>query len=136
MRHWLKHNGERPGNLRDPEAWETTPKQSAFKAYEPGYLHMDPKYLARMADESRRYLFHAMTGRRAGFSCAFIRQKPRPAPGSSCAICTAPAAAHPHHSHGQRRGIRGSPVRPAQAGRHGHKFDTLCATLEIEHRLT
>ena len=33
----------------------------AFKAYEPGYLHVDVKYLPQMADEtSRRYLFVAI----------------------------------------------------------------------------
>ena len=30
------------------------PKHSAFKAYEPGYIHIDLKYLPQMADESRR----------------------------------------------------------------------------------
>ena len=39
------------------------PKEThkAFKAYEPGYLHMDVKYLPQMADETRRrYLFVAI----------------------------------------------------------------------------
>ena len=33
----------------------------AFKSYEPGYVHMDVKYLPQMQDESsRRYLFVAI----------------------------------------------------------------------------
>lgn len=49
------------GNLRDLKAKAPTPKHSAFKAYEPGYIHIDMKYLPQMADErSRRYLFVAI----------------------------------------------------------------------------
>jgi transposase-like protein len=49
------------GNLRDLKAKAPTPKHSAFKAYEPGYIHIDVKYLPKMADEaSRRYLFVAI----------------------------------------------------------------------------
>lgn len=37
------------------------PRHKAFKAYEPGYLYVDVKYLPQMADESsRRYLFVAI----------------------------------------------------------------------------
>ena len=49
------------GNLRGLQAKEARPKHSAFKAYEPGYIHIDVKYLPQMADESRRrYLFVAI----------------------------------------------------------------------------
>jgi hypothetical protein len=49
------------GNLRDLQAKDPRPKHKAFKAYEPGYLHVDVKYLPQMADEtSRRYLFVAI----------------------------------------------------------------------------
>ena len=49
------------GNLRDLKAKAPKPKHSAFKAYEPGYMHVDVKYLPQMADESRRrYLFVAI----------------------------------------------------------------------------
>jgi hypothetical protein len=49
------------GNLRDLQAREARPKHSGFKAYEPGYIHIDVKYLPQMADESsRRYLFVAI----------------------------------------------------------------------------
>lgn len=37
------------------------PAHGAFKAYEPGYLHVDVKYLPQMADEERRrHLFVAI----------------------------------------------------------------------------
>ena len=49
------------GNLRDLKAEVPRPKHSAFKAYEPGYIHIDVKYLPQMADETaRRYLFVAI----------------------------------------------------------------------------
>ena len=49
------------GNLRDMKAKAPRPKHSAFKACEPGYLHIDVKYLPQMADENRRrYLFVAI----------------------------------------------------------------------------
>jgi len=42
------------GNLRALTAREPRPKHAAFKAYEPGYLHVDVKYLPQMADETSR----------------------------------------------------------------------------------
>jgi len=49
------------GNLHDLKAKEARPKHSGFKAYEPGYIHIDVKYLPQMADQtSRRYLFVAI----------------------------------------------------------------------------
>ena len=49
------------GNLRDLQVKQARPKHSAFKAYEPGYIHIDVKSLPQMADEtSRRYLFVAI----------------------------------------------------------------------------
>ena len=48
-------------NLRDLKAKVARPGYSGFKAYEPGYLHIDVKYLPQMADQtSRRYLFVAI----------------------------------------------------------------------------
>ena len=45
------------GNLCDLQAQTPRPKHKAFKAfkaYEPGYLHVDVRYLPQMADESSR----------------------------------------------------------------------------------
>ena len=49
------------GNLRNMRAKSARSKHKAFKAYEPGFLHVDVKYLPQMADEtSRCYLFVAI----------------------------------------------------------------------------
>ncbi len=49
------------GNLRDLQAKDPRPKHKAFKAYEPGYLVVDVKYLPQMAaDSSRQSLFVAI----------------------------------------------------------------------------
>ena len=92
------------GNLRDLQAKDPRPKHKAFKAYEPGYLHVDVKYLPQMADESsRRYLFVAIDplpgrractprgGRPAGFSSASSRPRPPRTPAASCATWGGPA---------------------------------------------
>ena len=38
-------------NLRDLKAKEARPKRSGFKAYEPGYIHIDVKYLPHLLGE-------------------------------------------------------------------------------------
>ena len=49
------------GNLRELKPKAAKPTHKPFKAYEPGYLHIDVKYLPQMADEERRrYLFVAI----------------------------------------------------------------------------
>jgi len=42
------------GNLRDLKPKALRPAHKPSKAYEPGYLHVDVKYLPQMADEERR----------------------------------------------------------------------------------
>ena len=51
------------GNLRDLQARAARPKQGGFKAYEPGYLHIDVRYLPQMADEDRRRSLFVTIGR-------------------------------------------------------------------------
>lgn len=41
------------GNLRDLKAKAQRPKHSGFKAYEPGYLQVDVKYLPHLLGECR-----------------------------------------------------------------------------------
>ncbi|MFT6105518.1 MAG: hypothetical protein ACJA1E_001952 [Paracoccaceae bacterium] len=41
------------GNLRDLKAKDARPEHSGFKAYEPGYIHIDVKYLPHLLGESR-----------------------------------------------------------------------------------
>ena len=38
------------GNLRDLKAKDARPKHSGFKAYEPGYIHINVKYLPQMEE--------------------------------------------------------------------------------------
>ncbi len=92
------------GNLQALKPKEPKPAHGTFKAYEPGYLHIDIKYLPQMADEDRRVraAYAAAlrprsaltsswpsTGRRAGSSCASTRRRPRPMRGGSCATWSA-----------------------------------------------
>ncbi len=39
-------------SLRDLQGCDHWPQHKAFRAYEPGYLHVDVKYLPQMADET------------------------------------------------------------------------------------
>lgn len=49
------------GSLRDLEPTPSRPVYKPFKAYDPGYFHVDVKYLPQMPDETaRRYLFVAI----------------------------------------------------------------------------
>ena len=49
------------GNLNELKPQAPAQSHKAFKSYEPGYVHMDVKYLPQMKDESsRRYLFVAI----------------------------------------------------------------------------
>lgn len=49
------------GNLHALKPAEPAQAHKAFKSYEPGYLHVDVKYLPQMQDETkRRYLFVAI----------------------------------------------------------------------------
>ena len=71
-----------------------TPSEShkAFKSYEPGFVHMDVKYLPQMQDETkRRYLFVAID---RATRWVFVQPKPNKTAASAQAIlrrCTRPA---------------------------------------------
>lgn len=127
------------GNLRDLRAKEQKPKHSAFKAYQPGYLHIDVKYLPQMADESsRRYLFVAIDratrwvfirvfkAKTAANARRFLRDLKRACPLRIRTILTDNGKEFTGRLFGLRkRGATGQ-----------HEFDRLCAALDIEHRLT
>jgi len=126
------------GNLRDLQAKDPRPKHKAFKAYEPGYLHVDVKYLPQMADESsRRYLFVAIDratrwvfiriykSKTAANARRFLRDLERACPLRIRTILT---------DNGKEFTDRLFGLRKREAtGR--HEFDRLCADLGIEHRL-
>ena len=89
------------GNLRELKPKEAKPTHSSFKAYEPGYLHIDIKYLPHPLGT---LLHNALpgsgwpmrtggvtslspsTGRHAGSLCASIQHKLLPMRAASCVI--------------------------------------------------
>lgn len=127
------------GNLRDLKGKETRPKHSGFKAYEPGYLHIDVKYLPQMANQtSRRYLFVAIdratrwvfvrvyNSKTAANARRFLRDLERACPLRIRTILTDKGKEFTDRLFGLRK--------RAQTGR--HEFDRLCAELDIDYRLT
>ena len=126
------------GNLRDLQAKSPRPKHKAFKAYEPGYLHVDVKYLPQMADETaRRYLFVAIDratrwvfiriykSRTAANARRFLRDLERACPMKIRTILTDNGKEFTDRLFGLRK----------RAASGQHDFDQLCSDLGIEHRL-
>ena len=126
------------GNLQALKPKEPKPAHSSFKAYEPGYLHIDVKYLPQMADEDRRrYLFVAIDratrwvfvriypAQTAANARRFLRDLERAAPMKITRVLTDNGKAFTDRLFGLRR----------RAATGQHEFDLLCAELGIEHRL-
>jgi transposase InsO family protein len=111
----------------------------AFKTYEPGFLHVDVKYLPQMADETaRRYLFVAidratrwvfvriMPAKTAAKARRFLRDLHRACPIRIAKILTENGKEFTDRLFASR----------ARAPSGNHEFDQLCTELGIEHRLT
>jgi len=126
------------GNLRALQAQSPLPKHKAFKAYEPGYLHEEVKYLAQMADEtSRRYLFVAVdrttrwvfiriyNSRTAANARRFLRDLERACPIRIRTVLTDNGREFTDSLFGLRK--------RAPTGK--HEYDKLGTDLGIEHRL-
>ena len=129
------------GNLRDLQAQSPRPKHKAFKAfkaYEPGYLHVDVKYLHQMADESSwRYLFvaidratrwvfiHVYKSKTAANARRFLRDLERACPIRIRTVLTDNGREFTDRLFGLRK--------RSPTGKHA--FDQLCTDLGIEHRL-
>lgn len=123
--------------LPKPEAEPRVVKR--FKPYEPGYVHIDVKYLPQMADESqRRYVFVAIdratrwvfisikTQRTAAAARSFLNALAKAIPFKIRTILTDNGTEFTDRLFGGRaRGPSGE-----------HEFDKLCAAMGIEHRLT
>lgn len=114
---------------------ETSPK--TFKDYEPGFLHVDIKYLPQMPDEKdRRYLFVAIDratrwvyfhiyGNQSEISSTdFLRRLTKAAPMKIQKILT---------DNGSQFTDRFTSKARQPSGQHA--FDLRCAELGIEHRL-
>ncbi len=110
----------------------------AFKAYEPGYVHIDVKYLPQMADQSRRsYLFVAID---RATRWVFVQIRPTKSAANAKDFLKALHKACPIKitkvltDNGTEFTDRlfGSRARPPTGE---HAFDRLCQALGIEHRL-
>jgi transposase InsO family protein len=127
------------GNLRALQSAPDKPAPKAFKTYEPGFVHVDVKYLPQMADEARRrYLFVAID---RATRWVYVALKADKSARSARAFLNALAKAAPFRiqklltDNGTEFTDRlfGSRTR-APTGQHA--FDRLCQALGIEHRLT
>jgi len=116
---------------------EAGPVVKTFKSYEPGFLHVDIKYLPQMPDEqARRYLFVAIdratrwvfiriyNNQSELSSTDFIRRLHKAAPMKISKILT---------DNGSQFTDRFTSKTRQPSGEHA--FDKVCATLAIEHRL-
>lgn len=130
---------KRHGVSRLPRETQDAAGHKPFKAYEPGFLHVDVKYLPQMADEtSRRYLFVAID---RATRWVFIQIKPNKTAAAAKAFLAALHKAGPIRiskvltDNGKEFTDRlfGSRVKRASGD---HEFDQLCLALGIEHRLT
>jgi transposase InsO family protein len=109
-----------------------------FKAYEPGYLHMDVKHLPQMPDEAHcRYLFVAID---RATRWVFIRLYTATTAANARRFLNALAKACPLQirtvltDNGNAFTDRLFGARTRQPSGE-HEFDRLCAALGIEHRL-
>jgi len=132
----LKRHGVSVLPPREPPAQASG---QAFKAYQPGYLHMDVKYLPQMPDEERRrYLFVAID---RATRWVFIRLYKANTAANARRFLNALAKACPLHirtlltDNGGAFTDRLFGTRARQPSGE-HEFDRLCAALGIEHRLT
>ena len=129
----------RRGVSRLPAAEVEKTPYKPFKAYEPGYVHVDVKYLPQMADEtSRRYVFVAIdratrwvfialkTHKTAAAARSFLKALSKAAPFKIKTLLTDNGKEFTDRLFGSRA--------KEQSGK--HEFDELCKSLAIEHRLT
>ncbi len=127
-------------NLREllaQERGEAAPVVKTFKSYEPGFVHVDIKYLPQMPDETeRRYLFVAIdratrwvhlrvySDQSDVSSTRFVASLIKAAPMKITKILT---------DNGSQFTDRFTAKSKVPSGT--HRFDLLCTNLGIEHRL-
>lgn len=130
-----RHGVGRLAELRPSQPTEAETK--TFKAYEPGYIHIDYKYLPQMPDESRRrYLFVAIdratrwvhvelrADKSARSAEGFLKQVRERAPFLIRIVLTDNDKAFTDRLQAHERRPRGA-----------HRFDRLCTQAGIDHRL-
>jgi len=127
------------GNLRDLEpSPAASPGHKPFKHYEPGYVHVDVKYLPQMPDEAeRRYLFVAID---RATRWVFVQIRPHKTAAAARSFLTALSKAAPFQlrtlltDNGSEFTDRLFNKQKQASGEHA--FDRLCLALGIDHRLT
>jgi len=129
----------RRGYSRLPVQPKPESEHKPFKAYEPGYVHVDVKYLPQMQDEDkRRYVFVAID-RATRWVFIDIKQHKTAASAKAFLAAVRKAAAFRIHTILTDNGkeftdrLFGSRTRQPTGE---HEFDQLCQALGIEHRLT
>lgn len=129
----------RRGHSRLPVPKVPARQSKPFKAYEPGYVHVDVKYLPQMADEkARRYAFVAID---RATRWVFISIKSHRTAAAARGFLNALAKAAPFKirtvltDNGTEFTDRLFAARARQPSGE-HEFDLLCQALQIEHRLT
>ncbi len=127
------------GNLNALKPKTHSEPHKAFKSYEPGFVHMDVKYLPQMQDEARRrYLFVAID---RATRWVFVAVKANKSAASARAFLKALHKACPIKinklltDNGKEFTDRLFASRERQPSGN-HEFDQLCQALGIEHRLT
>jgi hypothetical protein len=128
------------GSLRElqPASDDEAKPVKTFKDYEPGFVHIDIKYLPQMPDETqRRYLFvaidratrwvylHIYADQTEQRSVDFLHRVQRAAPMTIQKVLT---------DNGSQFTDRFTSRNKQPSG--GHAFDQACAPQGIEHRLT
>jgi transposase InsO family protein len=129
----------RHGQSRLPVEAKTETPHKPFKAYAPGFVHVDVKYLPQMADETaRRYLFVAIdratrwvfiqikANKTAAAAKSFLAALHKACPIRISRLLTDNGKEFTDRLFGSRE----------QGASGAHEFDQLCAALGIEHRLT
>lgn len=130
-------------NLNALKPKSVKPTHKAFKYYEPGYVHVDIKYLPQMQDQaSRSYLFVAID---RATRWVFVQIKKDKSAQSAQEFLSALHDACPVHikyiltDNGKEFTDRLFSNKKSEVGRlptGDHEFDQLCRALGIEHRLT
>lgn len=125
-------------NLRDLLPREDEEKPKRFKRYEPGFLHVDVKYLPRMKDEAdRKYLYVAidratrwvyhevLPDKSSKTAAGFLERLVEQCPLRIVKVLTDNGSEFTdRYVHGQERTPTGK-----------HAFDRACTANAIEHRL-
>lgn len=134
----LKRHGVSDANFGLPLEDQPSAPKNTFKDYEPGYIHIDLKYLPQMPDEDkRRYLYVAID---RATRWVYIALKGDKTARSARAFLAAVNKACPLKitklltDNGKEFTDRLFASGKEPSG--NHEFDQLCQELGIEHRLT